>query len=89
VNPQLGPGRAAGHDAVLGADEGDEVAEQPWYVDAFDDDYLRVFEPFLPPERTAGEVNGIVELLGLAPGARLLDLCCRPPGPARLPGHRP
>jgi SAM-dependent methyltransferase len=52
------------------------VAEQPWYVDFFDDDYLRVFEPFLPPERTAGEVNGIVELLGLAPGARLLDLCC-------------
>ena len=30
----------------------------------------------LPPERTAAEVNGVVGQLGLAPGARLLDLCC-------------
>jgi SAM-dependent methyltransferase len=30
----------------------------------------------LPPERTAAEVNGVAEQLGLAPGARLLDLCC-------------
>jgi cyclopropane fatty-acyl-phospholipid synthase-like methyltransferase len=30
----------------------------------------------LPAERTAAEVNGVVGLLGLAPGARLLDLCC-------------
>jgi SAM-dependent methyltransferase len=50
--------------------------ERPWYSGFFDDDYLRVFEPLLPAERTAGEVNGIVGQLGLAPGARLLDLCC-------------
>jgi SAM-dependent methyltransferase len=30
----------------------------------------------LPAERTAAEVNGVVGLLGLAPVARLLDLCC-------------
>ena len=30
----------------------------------------------LPAERTAAEVNGVVGLLGLTPGARLLDLCC-------------
>jgi SAM-dependent methyltransferase len=32
----------------------------------------------LPAERTAAEVNGVVGQLGLAPGARLLDLCCGP-----------
>jgi SAM-dependent methyltransferase len=50
--------------------------ERPWYTEFFDDDYLRMFLPLLPDERTAAEVNGVVERLGLAPGARLLDLCC-------------
>jgi SAM-dependent methyltransferase len=50
--------------------------QRPWYVDFFDGDYLRIFSPVLPPERTAAEVNAVVERLGLAPGARLLDLCC-------------
>jgi SAM-dependent methyltransferase len=50
--------------------------ERPWYTDFFDDDYLRIFLPMLPEERTAAEVNAVVERLGLAPGARLLDLCC-------------
>ena len=48
--------------------------ERPWYSGFFDDDYLRVFGPVLPEERTAAEVNGVVGQLGLAPGARLLDL---------------
>jgi SAM-dependent methyltransferase len=50
--------------------------QRPWYVDFFDGDYLRIFAPVLPEERTAAEVNAVVERLGLAPGARLLDLCC-------------
>ena len=50
--------------------------QRPWYVDFFDGDYLRIFLPVLPDERTAAEVNAVVERLGLAPGARLLDLCC-------------
>jgi SAM-dependent methyltransferase len=50
--------------------------QQPWYVDFFDGDYLRIFLPVLPDERTAAEVNAVVQRLGLAPGARLLDLCC-------------
>jgi SAM-dependent methyltransferase len=50
--------------------------ERPWYSGFFDDDYLRVFDPVVPQERTAAEVNGVVGQLGLAPGARLLDLCC-------------
>jgi cyclopropane fatty-acyl-phospholipid synthase-like methyltransferase len=52
--------------------------ERPWYSGFFDDDYLRVFGPVLPEERTAAEVNGVVGQLGVAPGARLLDLCCGP-----------
>ena len=55
---------------------GRRLDERPWYTDFFDDDYLRIFLPMLPEERTAAEVNGVVERLGLAPGARLLDLCC-------------
>jgi SAM-dependent methyltransferase len=52
------------------------VAQRPWYVDFFDDDYLELFLPFLTAERTAAEVRGVVDLLGLAPPARVLDLCC-------------
>jgi SAM-dependent methyltransferase len=69
--PWSPPERAAG-----AAGEGDEVAERPWYVDFFDDDYLRMFGPQLPDERTAAEVNGVVERLGLEPGCHVLDLCC-------------
>jgi len=50
--------------------------ERPWYDGFFDDDYLRIFSPELPEERTAAEVNAVVARLGLAPGGRLLDLCC-------------
>jgi SAM-dependent methyltransferase len=50
--------------------------ERPWYSGFFDDDYLRMFLPVLPAERTAAEVNGVVGQLGLPPGSRLLDLCC-------------
>ena len=67
------------------------MGEQPWYVDFFDEDYLRVFLPMLTAERTAAEVNGIVERLGLAEGARILDLCCghgRHAVPLALLGYR-
>ena len=50
--------------------------QRPWYVDFFDGDYLRVFQPVLSAERTEAEVEMVVERLGLALGARLLDLCC-------------
>jgi SAM-dependent methyltransferase len=52
------------------------LGERPWYDGFFDADYLRIFLPVLPDERTAAEVNAVVERLGLPPGARLLDLCC-------------
>ena len=50
--------------------------QRPWYGGFFGADYLRIFSPVLPDERTAAEVNAVVERLGLEPGARLLDLCC-------------
>jgi len=42
--------------------------QRPWYVDFFDGDYLRIFGPVLPSERTAAEVNAVVERLGLPRG---------------------
>ena len=50
--------------------------ERPWYKGFFGADYLRIFSPVVPEERTAAEVNAVVDRLGLPPGARLLDLCC-------------
>lgn len=52
------------------------MADDKWYVDFFDEDYLRIYEPGLTAERTEREVNQIVERLGLPPGSRILDLCC-------------
>jgi ubiquinone/menaquinone biosynthesis C-methylase UbiE len=48
----------------------------PWWDIYFDELYLRMFETVLTPERTAQEVSGVVAMLGLQPGARILDLCC-------------
>jgi SAM-dependent methyltransferase len=48
----------------------------PWYKEFFDEDYLRIYTPFLPPEKTAREVTGIIALLNLPTGSRMLDLCC-------------
>lgn len=48
----------------------------PWYKDFFGVDYLSIYSPFLPPERTAREVAGITNLLNLTPGCSILDLCC-------------
>jgi cyclopropane fatty-acyl-phospholipid synthase-like methyltransferase len=42
----------------------------------FDEDYLYFYEPILTPERTAEDVERIVELLELPQGARVLDCPC-------------
>jgi 2-polyprenyl-3-methyl-5-hydroxy-6-metoxy-1,4-benzoquinol methylase len=42
----------------------------------FNDDYLYFYEDILTPERTAEDVEKIVELLELAPGAEILDCPC-------------
>jgi SAM-dependent methyltransferase len=48
--------------------------ETPWYGPLFGEDYLRHFRS--PAERTAHEVEQIVQRLALPPGSRILDLCC-------------
>lgn len=48
----------------------------PWYTTFFGEDYIRIYRPFLPAERTAGEVAGIIDLLNLPAGCAILDLCC-------------
>jgi SAM-dependent methyltransferase len=50
--------------------------DTPWYKTFFGEDYLRLYEPVLTPERTQREVDGIVNLLALSKGSRILDLCC-------------
>lgn len=48
----------------------------PWWDVYFGELYLRMFETILTPDRTAQEVAGVMTLLDLRPGARILDLCC-------------
>ena len=50
--------------------------ESPWYVTFFGEDYLRLYLPFLPPQKTAREVKDIINLLNLPNGSAMLDLCC-------------
>ena len=52
------------------------AARPAWWREFFDEDYLFLFGLALSPERTEAEVRGIVDLLGLREGARVLDLCC-------------
>lgn len=47
-----------------------------WWAGYFDQDFARLYRPLLPPEETAAEVAGVLELLGLPHGSRLLDLAC-------------
>jgi SAM-dependent methyltransferase len=48
----------------------------PWYATYFGEEYFDVYGPMLSEERTAREVEGIVKLLDLKQGMRILDLAC-------------
>lgn len=50
--------------------------EEAWYETYFREDYLEIIEGVLTPEGTEAQVKGIVSLLELEPGARVLDLAC-------------
>jgi len=47
-----------------------------WFESFFGADYFEIYRDFFTPEATAADVEGIVSLLGLSPGARVLDLAC-------------
>ena len=47
-----------------------------WYDGFFEGDYLDAVALHADPERTAEQVEFVVEKLGLEPGARVLDLAC-------------
>ncbi|HEX2188182.1 MAG TPA: class I SAM-dependent methyltransferase, partial [Longimicrobiaceae bacterium] len=47
-----------------------------WWDGYFDRDFVRIYRDFLTPERTLREVEGVLEVLDLPPGARVLDLAC-------------
>lgn len=48
---------------------------KPWFVDLFDEDYLRTL-PFLTPQATQSEAEFVIDALGLQPGAQVLDVGC-------------
>lgn len=52
------------------------MGERAWFESFFGEDYFEIYRDVLPDERTAAEVDGVVALLGLEPGARVLDLAC-------------
>lgn len=47
-----------------------------WWQAFFDQEYLRLWAQFLPPEQTAQTVAGIQAALKLPPSAEVLDLAC-------------
>jgi SAM-dependent methyltransferase len=48
---------------------------KPWFVDLFDEDYLRTL-PFLTPQATQAEAEFVINAMGLQPGAQVLDVGC-------------
>ncbi len=52
------------------------MPDQPWYVEFFGEDYLRLYRPHLTPEGTERDTLGIIQRLALPPGSKILDQCC-------------
>jgi SAM-dependent methyltransferase len=51
-------------------------AGEPWWRTHFDDTWFALHEPLFPESLSRREVSGIIELLGLPLGARILDVPC-------------
>lgn len=47
-----------------------------WYEDAFNENYIFLFDPLRTPEFTENEVDCMLKLLNLPSGAKVLDLGC-------------
>ena len=50
--------------------------DHAWFKSFFREDYFEIYRDAFPAEHTAAEVDGVVSLLGLDAGARVLDLAC-------------
>src|SRR5437870_5612170 len=50
--------------------------DEQWRRDFNDADYALLYRDASGPQRSDAEVDAIVGLLRLRPGARVLDLCC-------------
>lgn len=48
----------------------------PWYVSAYGENYYEAYKDQYSAEETRAEVDGMIALLELAPGARVLDVSC-------------
>jgi len=42
----------------------------PWWEEFFDEHYFDLYDLYLTPERTAKEVEGVIQILALPPGAK-------------------
>jgi cyclopropane fatty-acyl-phospholipid synthase-like methyltransferase len=47
-----------------------------WWQDYFDERFVALYRDFLTPQRTEREIQGLMEMTMLAPGAEVLDLAC-------------
>jgi SAM-dependent methyltransferase len=52
------------------------LATSAWYVTYFGEQYFDIYGPMLSEERTTREVEGIIRLLDVPQGSRILDLAC-------------
>ncbi len=48
----------------------------PGYMEFFGDDYLGAYRETITPENAAVETAFVQKVLGVPPGAEILDLCC-------------
>jgi SAM-dependent methyltransferase len=55
--------------------DGKPARGKPWFLDLFDEDYLRTL-PFLTPQATQAEAEFVINSMNLSPGASLLDIGC-------------
>lgn len=53
-----------------------KLTRAPWYLEFFEDDYLKTYGDLLTEEQTTNETNFIEANLDLKKGAEILDLCC-------------
>jgi len=52
------------------------MSEKAWYESCFGKEYFDIYGDAFPAERTIAQVDGIVSLINLGAGSRILDLAC-------------